>query len=155
MSAPFRTHEGVSLAIGGLSVGAMTGAGMFFAAGRVEAWMPIAVEALAYVYAIRLVVLSCRDVFATRQFASFLLFSIHIAALLAWPILVLVFVPLSWPLLLGLPLALAASSLFFLTTHTPARAMYRVSAHVCLVAAIGVYQLLWASMSAPLPYPVV
>lgn len=149
MSTPFRTHEGVSLAIGGLCLGALIGVFVFFATGRVAAWLPITVALFAFVYAIYLVGLSYRDVFAARQLGSFSLFTVHIAALLAWPILVLVFEPHSWPILLGLPLALAASSLFFLTAHAPARVMYRASAHVCLIAALGVYQWLWVAMIVP------
>jgi len=52
----------------------------------------------------------------------------------------------AWPIWLGLPLALAASSLFLLNADAPARTMYRVGGHVCLVASIGAYQWLWTAM---------
>jgi hypothetical protein len=145
--APFRTYEGVALAIGGISVGAVIGVLAFFVTGRVEVWYPLTVALLAYVYAIRLVGLSCRDVFATREFFSVGLFGLHIAALLAWPIIALLCAPNSWLMWIGMPLALAASSLFFLTAHAPASAMYRAGGHVCLIVALGAYQWLWSVMS--------
>lgn len=146
MSEPFRAHEGVALALGGLSLGALVGALTFVAAGRVEAWIPLTVALAAYVYAIRLVGLSCRDVIATGKLTSIGLFGLHVAALLVWPIVVLLYAPNSWQSWLGLPLALATSSLFFLIARAPASAMYRASGHVCVIAAIGAYQWLWSIM---------
>jgi len=147
MSAPFRVHEGAALTVGGLSLGALAGALMFFTIGRVEAWMPIAVALAAYVYAIHLVGLSIREVLAIHEPSAIGLFGLHVAALLAWPIMLLLCAPNSWLMWLGLPLALAASSLFLLITHAPASAMYRSSGHICLVVAIGAYQWLWTAMA--------
>lgn len=149
MSARFRPHEGVSLAIGGLAGGALAGAFAFFALGRVEAWIPLTAALAAYGFALYLVGLSLREVLAGREMSSIVLYGLHVAALLAWPIIILLSPPTSWPIWFGLPIALTAASMLFLIAPAPASAMFRTSAHVFMITAIGAYQWLWTAMSVP------
>jgi hypothetical protein len=148
-AAPFRAHEAVALTLGGLAIGVMGGALMFFGVGREIAWVSLTAAVAGYIYVLHLVGLSCRDVFATRAPASTALFGIHLGALLLWPITLLLWTPSSWQMWLGLPLALVAGTLFLLIARAPARAMHRSGAHLGVIAAVGVYQCLWSMMNLP------
>lgn len=147
-ASPFRTHEGVALAIGGVSGGALIGALLFFCGGELPHWMLLTVAIGVYTYVLHLLGQGLRDVLATRAYIAGALLCIHAAALVAWPFMLVLFGPETWQMWLGLPLALAASSLFFLIAHAPAHAMCRVGAHVSLIATLGAYQWLSSVISS-------
>lgn len=139
--------EGLSLGVGALALGALAGASAFFGMGRVEPVIPLTASFAGYAYALYLAGMSMRDVIIGREQRAIALFGIHLAALIAWPLLLVYGSAMPWLGLLGLPTAFATLVLFLMLAHAPARAASRSSAHVFLVATIAVYHGLWAVMT--------
>jgi hypothetical protein len=146
--ALFRRGEGVALAAGSIAFGVCAGALLFFGMGRLGLALPLAMGLAGYIYAIHLACQSWSDVIAARSPSSIALFGLHVVALAAWPIVALCWPSAAWQAWLGLPMALIALSVFLVIARAPARAMYRTTAHVCLIAAIGAYQELWTAITA-------
>lgn len=143
----FGPGEGIALGLGGLAIGAFSGAFAFFGMGRIEPLIPLTAAVVGYAYAIYLAARSWQEVILEHELRATALFGLHLVALLAWPLLIAYWTPASWLSFFSLAAAFIALALFLLTTDAPASAVYRSSAHVFLVAAIGVYQGLWASMT--------
>lgn len=143
----FSSGEGIGLPVGALALGALAGGLAFFGFGRVDPGFPLIAAFVGYAYAVYLAGMSWRDVIREREPVAIALFGLHMTALLAWPLLLLNWADGSWRLLFGLPTAFVAIALFLMTARAPASAVYRSSAHVFLVAAIGGYQGLWAAMT--------
>jgi hypothetical protein len=146
-ASPFRRGEGVGLALGALAAGAAMGILAFFAAGRVTPWMPIAAAIAAYGFALYLAELSLRDVIRTHAPSAIVLFGLHLVALLAWPVALIWFAATSFAWI-ALPVAAFALAAFLTTTRVPARAIYRSSVHVTLIAAVAAYQWMWTAIVA-------
>jgi hypothetical protein len=144
----FRRGEGIALAAGSMAIGVCAGALLFFGMGRVGLALPLAVTLAGYIYAIHLACQSWSELITARSPTSITLFGFHLAALAAWPIVLLCWPSAAWQTWLGLPMALIALSLFLVIARAPARAMYRTTAHVGLIAAIGAYQGLWTAITA-------
>jgi hypothetical protein len=146
-ASPFRRGEGVGIALGALAAGAAMGVFAFFAIGRVAPWMPIAAAIAAYGFALHLAELSLRDVIRTHAPSAIVLFGLHLVALLAWPA-VLIWFAASAFVWIALPVAAFALAAFLTTTRVPARAIYRSSVHVTLIAAVAAYHWMWTAIGA-------
>lgn len=144
----FGRGEGVGLAIGAISIGALTGVALFFTLGRVAPWIPLAAALAAYSYALQLAGVSLLDVIRNLAPGAIALFALHLVALVAWPYLTITSAPDAWQNLLGLPVALVALVAFLSIARAPASSMHRTMAHATLVATVASYQWMWVSLGA-------
>lgn len=144
----FRRGEGLSLAVGGICVGAMFGIVLFFGFGRIAPWAPVAAALIAYVYAMRLAGLSMSDVIGIHSRAATALFGLHMAALGSWPLAIMIYSPDTWRYWIALPVAIVTLGLFLAIVRAPVRSIYRTSVHVSLIAAIAAYRWMWMELGA-------
>jgi hypothetical protein len=146
-ASSFRRGQGVGIALGALAVGGAMGAFAFFAIGRVAPWMPITAAIAAYGFALYLAELSLREVIRTHAPSAIVLFGVHLVALLAWPVVLIWFATSSF-VWIALPVAAFALAAFLTTARVPARAIYRSSVHVTLIAAVAAYHWMWSAIGA-------
>jgi hypothetical protein len=145
--AHFRRDEALALTIGALSIGAFSGAGLFFGLGRAPPLMVLAAAMAAYVYAVHLASVRFSELIRARTLAASTLFALHIAALVAWPLMALAWPPEAWQTRVALPAMLASFILLLLVKPEPPSVIYRHSAYVALITAIAVYALCRTAMN--------
>jgi hypothetical protein len=139
----FRPGEGLGLAVGGAVLGLVVGTLALFGFGRVQFEVALAVGVIGYVCAVHLTSITMAELLSSREILSVVLFGLHLAFLIAWPIAPLFWARSEWQSWAALPSGFATLGLFLGAVGVPANAMYRVIAHVAVVTALGAYQWLW------------
>ncbi|HRE43578.1 MAG TPA: hypothetical protein PKY87_06360 [Terricaulis sp.] len=136
----FIRAERLTVLLGASALGAMIGFAGALASGRLEPWALALIALPVLAFAAHLTIQTLSEAFAARAWGCAAAAGLHVAALMAWPMIALM--ASSSPALFWFApgLAFAGLILFASCWEGASRAVYRVSAQGALIAAIAAQQ---------------
>lgn len=136
----FRRGERLVVLVGAIAFGAIAGFAIAMSTGRPETWLLVTLTAPFYLLALHLTAQTLTAAFSREAYGCASASALHAAALLAWPVGILL-APFSGMAFAAAPIA-ALTSLILLAScwAGPARAVYRTGLQGALVTGLAVHQ---------------
>lgn len=140
LRSDFQRAERLAVLLGASALGALAGASVALAFGRLDLWVVVLAATPFLVLALHLTAVTLREGLQRDAFGCSIASILHVSALLAWPMTSL-FIPLgSFNFFIAPALAMATLVLVASCWGGSPRAVYRTCARGALVAAVAAHQ---------------